>query len=178
MLPKSSKNILKIFPKPLDKYLLSCYYIRVREKTTGERTMLELTNQNQRIIAGCLGNGVTFGDVLNDQTVAHVSFEGQITWHSDYKKKIAEATKKHIQETSLEYQKQAMIPLDAIISPRDHKFMATYLYKNSQGQYKHLADIYYPKGKDKGGVYLKVWEGIVPPEILEEMNQLYKSNGG
>ena len=139
--------------------------------------MFELTNQNQGIIASCLGNGVTFGD---NETVAHVSFEGQITWYS-YKREIAEATKKHITRISEEYQKQAMIPLDAIIRPRDQKFMSTYLYKNPKGQYKHLADIYYPKGKGKGGVYLKVWEGIVPPEILEEMNQLYqlyKSNGG
>ena len=130
---------------------------------------------NQRIIACCLGNGITFGDVVNDQKVAHVSPEGKITWSSDYKKQIPESTKEQIQETPLEYQRKAVIPLEAVIRPKDHKFMASYFFKNSQGQYKHLADIYYPKGEDKGGVCLKVWEGIIPPEILEEINQLYKS---
>jgi dTDP-4-dehydrorhamnose reductase len=118
--------------------------------------MFELTNQNQGIIASCLGNGVTFGD---NETVAHVSFEGQITWYS-YKREIAEATKKHITRISEEYQKQAMIPLDAIIRPRDQKFMSTYLYKNPQGQYKHLADIYYPKGKGKGGFISKCGKAL------------------
>jgi hypothetical protein len=142
----------------------------------------KMTRQtNQRIIRGCFGNGITWSDVISDQSVAHVSEEGRITWYSDYKKQIPEATKKHIQETSLEYQTKAMISIESIIRPSDTSIMASYFFKNSQGQYRHLADIYYPKerwtggGIYEGGVFLKVWEGIIPPEILEEMNQIYKS---
>jgi hypothetical protein len=63
MLPKSSKNILKIFPKPLDNILLSCYYIRVREKNNRRQKMklstLALDNiKTTANILGMIKNGV------------------------------------------------------------------------------------------------------------------------
>lgn len=131
---------------------------------------------NQRIVRGCFGNGITWGDAVSDKTVAHVSQEGKITWYSEYKKKISEEVKKDVEETSLKYQAQAMISIESIIRPRyDSKIMATYMYVASEGAYKNLAYVFYPNSSTQGGIRLTVWEGIIPPEILEEINQLYKS---
>ncbi len=49
MLPKSKKNFQKNFAKPLDIFLLGCYYIRVREKQQEkEQCLLHLQQQKKQ----------------------------------------------------------------------------------------------------------------------------------